>query len=237
MTVAGPSRLAAAGCLAFGLVAGGCSTEAEPQHPAWADVAPIFRGECNGCHGWTAPKTGSSYRFDFFDMTRDVCGDAALALSAAPLAELAILAGSAPAPTQIATDVLTAAGAEWPRMPPQPSPALPGWERDALERWGVQPVKGAPPPGNRPPTIELGSFPAVANGHLTFSAVLDDPDGDSVVGVIEANQLAFLMNRPGSFQVDFDSSSWPAGPQAVTAVVCDGWTNARFDLGAVTIER
>ena len=48
----------------------GCSsTPAEPSDPAWADVAPIFRGECNSCHGWNAGQTGGGYRFDFFDVT------------------------------------------------------------------------------------------------------------------------------------------------------------------------
>ena len=80
----------------FGVVA--CeSTPAEPQNPAWADVAPIFRGECNGCHGWNAGQTGGGYRFDFFDVTESVCGKAARALGT----ELA-LAGSPLAPDGVA---------------------------------------------------------------------------------------------------------------------------------------
>ena len=65
--------------------------------------------------------------------------------------------------------------------------------------------------------------------------VIDDPDGDSAIGVVEANGYAFLMNRPGSFEVSFDSATWPNGPVAVKAVLCDGWTNASYDLGAVQI--
>src|SRR5262245_17374957 len=88
------------------LLIAGCGAGAVvPEHPLWSDVAPILRGECGGCHGWTASdrppdaagvhpeNTGGSYRFDFFDATADVCGDAALALDAG-----VSLAGSPAAP-------------------------------------------------------------------------------------------------------------------------------------------
>lgn len=205
------------------------STPSEPQNPAWVDVAPIFRGECNGCHGWNAAQTGSGERFDFFDVSP--CGDAAQALGTSVL-----LAGSPLVTRKIETDVVSQGGAAWPRMPPQPSPALPDWERGALERWAAQPVKGPAPPSNRPPTITVEDYPPMAGAQLTFTAILDDPDDDAAIGIIEVNGFGFLMNRTGSFAVDFDSSSWPAGPQDVTAVLCDGWTNTRIDLGTVQIE-
>jgi hypothetical protein len=214
----------------------GCySPPAEPQNPTWADVAPIFRGECNGCHGWNTAQTGGGYRFDFYDATQTVCGDAALAMGKA-----VILAGSPVATSFIKSDVVTQSGAPWPRMPPQPTPAMPDWERNTIERWesqstGVPPVKGLAPTGNRPPTISVTNYPATAGAQLSFTVVIDDPDGDSAIGVIEANGLAFLMNRPGSFDVSFDSSSWPSGPQQVTAVLCDGWTSASYPLGMVPI--
>ena len=222
----------------LGLVGGlvGCSsTPAEPQNPAWADVAPILRGECDSCHGWTAPTTGAGYRFDFYDVTKDICGEATRALQPG-----LILAGSVLAATKIEADVIAQKGDNWPRMPPQPGPALPDWERDTLERWASQPavppVKGPPPPDNRPPTIVVNNYPAAAGKELGFTAIIDDPDGDSTIGVIEVNGLAFLMNRPGSFDVRFDSSAWPAGSQPVSAVLCDGWTSATIDLGAVQIQ-
>ena len=208
----------------------GCGpTRSEPQHPAWADVAPIFRGECNSCHGWTAPQTGSGERFDFFDVS--ACGDAAQALGTNP-----ILAGSPLAAPQIFTDVVAQGGDAWPKMPPQPSPALPDWEVGALQRWAVQPVKGPPPAGNRPPTISVEGFPATAGAQLAFTAILDDPDDDAAIGIIEVNGLGFLMNRTGSFAVNFDSSSWPAGPQDVKSVLCDGWTSTTLDFGSVQIK-
>ena len=234
--------------LLFGVAAGlGCSsTPVEPFNPAWADVAPIFRGECNSCHGWTAGQTGGGYRFDFFDATKTIngepdgpilCGDAALALSNVTLAGTPGPNGTPIAAPYIAEDVVKQAGAAWPRMPPQPSPALPDWERDALQNWAWQPVKGPAPVGNRPPTLVVYDLPAQAAASLSFTAVIDDPDGDSAIGVVEAGGFAFLMNRPGSFDVNFDTSRWPAGSVTVKAVLCDGWTSTTIPIGAVQIVR
>ncbi|HVV51564.1 MAG TPA: hypothetical protein VHO06_17980 [Polyangia bacterium] len=210
------ARLLAVAVVALG-AAGCASPPAEPLHPAWADVAPLFRGACDGCHGWTSPQTGGGYRFDFYDTA--ACGDAALALNPA-----LPLAGAPGVGALIVEDVLPERGSPWPRMPPQPSPALPDWERDTIERWAVQPAKGMAPLGNRPPTISVDAYPVTVDAQLSFIAVLDDPDGDSVIGVVEANGSAFLMDRAGSFDVSFDTSTWPAGTQTVTEVLCDGWT-------------
>ena len=227
--------------VALGLSACGAGGSA-PAQPTWADVAPILRGECASCHGWTASdrppdshgvrpvNTGGGYRFDFYDITSDVCGDAALALD-----PTYSLAGAPGVSIQIESDIVAQAGARWPRMPPQPSPALPGWEVETLNRWAAQPVKGPPPPGNRPPIVSVSQFPATANGQLGFTAILDDPDGDSVLGVIELQGLAFLMNRSGAFAVQFDSSSWPVGPVHPIAVLCDGWSQITYDLGPIQI--
>jgi hypothetical protein len=106
---------------------------------------------------------------------------------------------------------------------------------ETLNRWAAQPVKGPPPPGNRPPTIAVSQFPLSANAQLTFTAIIGDPDDDSVLGVIELGGLAFLMNRPGAFAVEFDSSSWVAGPVHPIAILCDGWSQIAYDLGPVQI--
>jgi hypothetical protein len=224
--------LRATGGVLLGAAVSGCSSPPVlPANPTWEDVAPIFRGECNSCHGYTAAQTGASYRFDFFDMTTDTCGDAVMALDKG-----LFLAGSALVAKDVKTDVVPQGGAQWPRMPPQPSPALPDWERNAIEAWAGQPVKGSPPPGNRPPTLDLYDYPATADKTLTFTAVLSDPDDNAALGVIEVNGLATLqMNRTGSFAVSFDSSSWPTGPQSVKVVLCDGWAKAEYYLSTVQI--
>jgi hypothetical protein len=233
-----------AGVLLAGLPAGsGCSAPIAPANPTWADVSPVLRGECVSCHGWTAtdrppnaagvhpPNTGGSLRLDFYDLTPDVCGDAVLALDPG-----VSLAGSPGVTLEIARDVVRQAGAGWPTMPPQPGPALQDWELETIERWSSNPVKGPPPAGNRPPTIAVNQLPSVADQQLSFTAIVDDPDNDSVVGVVEVGGLAFLMNRSGSFDVVFDSSAWPAGLVTPTAILCDGWSRSSVDLGPIAIQ-
>jgi hypothetical protein len=175
--------------------------------------------------------TGGNLRFDFYDVTADVCGDAALALDTS-----VSLAGTPGVALQIESDVVPQHGARWPRMPPQPSPALPGWELETLARWAAQPVKGAAPPGNRPPLITVSQLPLTADGTLAFTAVIGDPDDDSVLGVIEVGNVAFSMNRPGAFAVQFDTKAWPAGPVHPTAFLCDGWSTSAYDLGPIQIQ-
>ncbi len=218
------------------------STPPVPAQPTWADVAPILRGDCVGCHGWTASdrppnaagvrpeNTGGSLRFDFYDATRDVCGDAVLALN-----PTVSLAGAAIATTQIGNDIVPQSGARFPRMPPQPSPALPDWEIETLRRWTADPVKGPPPVGNRPPAVTVSGLPATVDRQLAFTTVIGDPDDDAVIGVVEVGSQALLMDRPGSFAAAFDTSTLPAGPIHPIAVLCDGWVGTRVDLGPVQV--
>jgi hypothetical protein len=213
----------------FPLVALACSGQpTAPQQPTWADVSPIMRGECAGCHGSTADKTGLGYRLDFYDMTADTCGQAAQAMGAG-----SILAGSAA--TRIGFDVTPMGDSGRPRMPPLPGSPLPDWERETLVRWAAQPVKGAPPADNHAPTIVLARQPAVADNQVAFTAIVDDADGEAVVGTIAFGDLRFLMNRSGSFAVSFDTTGWPDGSQRLTAVLCDGWESVSYDLGPVQI--
>ncbi len=239
-----PIRLCfAVGAGVLASLVAGCGAPAVPAHPAWADVAPIVRGNCVGCHGWTAsdrppnaagvhpPNTGGGLRLDFYDVTTAVCGDAALAID--PSVPLASSAGVA---SQIASDLVVQPGAQVPRMPPEPYPSLQSWELQTIERWAADPVKGLPPASNRPPTIATNRLPATANQQLAFTAILDDPDGDSVIGVIEVPGQDLLLNRPGAFDVAFDTSSWPPGPVYPIAVLCDGWTSATIQLGPIVVQ-
>jgi hypothetical protein len=230
-----PARLAL-GALAL-LGALGCqSTPAVPLNPAWADVAPIFRGECNSCHGWNSNNTGNGYRFDFFDrdMLKNNCGDAD-AVFEDPNSPFKNQFLTSTAIKQIGDDIVAHAGAEWPRMPPQPSPALADWEKNTLLLWTADAVQGAPPLNNRPPAISVYGLPMKADTQLEFTTVLQDPDGDSAIGIIKTPFLKLLMGRTGSFDVNFDTSQWPAGSTPIQAVLCDGWISSTIDLGSVQI--
>jgi len=200
-----------------------------PDQPTWVDVQPILAGACSQCHGSTASETGFGYRLDFYDMTEDVCGEAAKALPSRGL----ILAGDAA--HDIFTDVTPTD--EPARMPPAPGPALYDWQRQTIQKWTVQPVKGPSPADNRWPALEVIGLPAGVARRLQFTALLSDPDGDPVVGVIKAPGVLFAMNRTGSLDVDIDTRTWPTGTQYLTAVLCDGWTNVSYNLGPIDVDR
>jgi hypothetical protein len=192
------------------------------------NVAPILHGECTGCHGPTTNASGGGYRFDFYDMTPDTCGVAAQAFGPST-----IMAGGAAA--TIKTDVTPAPGSDRGRMPPLPGPALADWERETLLRWAADPVKGPPPSGNQPPTIAVSDLSFAVGDRLTLTAVVGDPDGDSVVGAIDVGGARLLMNRPGSFTFNLDTSTWPAGMHRLDAVLCDGWQAVSVDLGPIQV--
>jgi hypothetical protein len=202
-----------------------------PLNPTWADVEPILRGECNHCHGGSARTTGALgnavYRFDFYDTTPDVCGEAMVAMDVPALARAA-------APL-IRSDVTAMPGVPRPKMPPAPAAVLQDWQQQTLQRWAERPVKGPPPADNRPARVEVRRFPATADRQLNFVAVLSDPDGQSAIGVIKVRDVVYKMDRPGSFAVALDTAAWPAGNHPVTAVVCDGWTSAQYEVGQVAI--
>jgi hypothetical protein len=120
-------------------------------------------------------------------------------------------------------------------MPPAPGPELESWERTMLQRWTAEPSKGPPPAGNRAPIIQVGHLPASADAKLAFTAVVEDPDGEPAIGVLEIGNVLFAMSRSGSFSVSLDTSKWPAGVQRLKATLCDGWQSASYDLGPVEI--
>jgi hypothetical protein len=162
-----------------------------------------------------------------------VCGDAAAVMNDGTSSPLSLAAGAA---ALIKSD-LTAAAASRPKMPPAPARVLEDWERETILRWTDAPAKGPPPLGNRRPRIVLNRLPVSAKGQLTFIATTEDPDNDSVIGLVTLDDLTFKMDHPGSFQVRFDITDMPPGPHRLAAVLCDGWGNTSYDLGPVTVEK
>jgi hypothetical protein len=221
-------------------LAGACAGPPDlPEHPTWADVEPILRGQCNHCHGATAETTGSTsaitglvagavYRLDFFDINDGTCGEAAAAIP--PSAAARSMA------TQMRESVASVNGNR-PRMPPAPAPLLSQWEREVIDRWTRMPPpqKGGPPWTNRLPRLQIFNFPRTADAELKFTAILSDPDGDPVVGVVNAGGAVVKLDRAGSFAVTLDTAAWARGKQTLTAVLCDGWGNQTFQVGEVEI--
>jgi hypothetical protein len=203
-----------------------------PLDPTWADAEPILRGQCNHCHGGSAATTGALgaavYRFDFYDMNAEICGEAAGAMNVPALAYLSA--------KRIKDDITVPPGVVRARMPPAPAEPLADWERETLIRWADRgAVKGPMPTGNRLPRLEVSRFPATADRQLDFVAVLSDPDGESALGVLKLRDVVYRMDRPGSFAVTLDTASWEPGTFKVTAIVCDGWQNTSYEVGQINI--
>jgi len=227
--------------LAAALAIAGCSSRAAPEKPTWVDVEPILRGECVSCHGGNAPTAGSvqglAYRIDLFDLTTDVCGEAAAAVDSSKLFGGAYALGNA----QRIADAITidpAKPAPRPLMPPLPAPALEQWEWETILRWAAEsptPLKGDAPIDNRAPVVRVLELDNHVDKILHLSLVLEDPDGSAAVGIITIGSFVLKMDRPGAFVADVDASPWPEGPMALDAVLCDGWTRANYSLGPVMV--
>ena len=209
------------------------SSHSVPERPTWSDVEPILRANCLGCHGGSARTTGSAggvvYRFDFFDMTPEICGEAAAAVDV-PTFALGRAALMANAIASVDPSIR-------PRMPPAPAPSLAGSEWQTILNWTQNPQRGAMPPGNRPPTARLTADTSLAaDKRWILSTVIEDPDGESVVGILTAGDLRINLDRPGAFVSAIDTSSWLGGDVPVQAVVCDGWNAATYRLGTLAIQ-
>jgi hypothetical protein len=198
-----------------------CGGEPEvPENPTWAEVEPILRGECGHCHGATARATGAGFRFDFFDTTSSHCAEASAALASV---------GSARAlANDIALAITTTDADVRPSMPPIPAPYLSEREWMTLLRWTADPRQGTKPAGNRPPRIDVSGITLTADDTLDVNVVIDDPDGEPVVGILRAGDAVGLMDRAGAFSARFDASAWAAGTITVSAVLCDAWSQVSF---------
>jgi hypothetical protein len=197
-----------------------CAEAVAPENPAWAEAEPILRAQCGHCHGSTARTTGAGIRFDFFDTTANHCSEAATALASVGSARVQANA--------IATAITTTDPVVRPSMPPIPAPYLSDREWLTILRWTANPVQGNKPAANRPPRIDVSGIATSADDTLEVNVVVDDPDGEPVVGVLKVGDAVGVMDRAGSFSARFDTSTWPAGSATVSAVLCDAWSQVSF---------
>lgn len=230
-------RATAATALAVALLGGlGCKPEA-PAHPTWVDVQPIMAGECVHCHGATADRlgderTGGGYRLDFYDMLEGVCAEATQVLG-----DKRSLAAAYAGDIWEAITAPADRPGDRPRMPPPPASYLADWEWQTIQRWVADGApKGALPPGNRPARFRLYQDSSPADRTLDITAVIEDPDGDPIVGVLQFGDFTLKMDRGGAFSGTLDTSSWPAGERPVTAVLCDGWSSVSYAVGTLVVK-
>lgn len=217
-------------CISAGALFGGgaCGPGDPPENPTWVDVEPIVRAECIGCHGASASTTGSSYRFDFFDMTKQTCGDVADVLDGTSLAH--------DQADKIARAITSTDPDVRPIMPPLPAPYLTDNQWLTILRWTANPTKGDKPPGNRPPQISLEGTATLVDEMLDLNVIVFDHEGDPVVGKLQVgDKIIKMMDRSGAFSERFDTSSWPAGSVTITARLCDGWSLVSADVLQIAI--
>jgi len=213
----------------------GCTPQA-PAHPTWADVQPIMAGECSHCHGSNADRsgdqrTGGGFRLDFYDMKQNVCSDATRVLGAGKALAYAYRDDIWEAITAPADKP-----GERPRMPPAPAPYLADWEWQTIQRWiGDGAPKGELPQSNQPARFRLYHDSGPADRTLDITVVIEDPDGDPIIGVLQVGDVSLNMDRGGAFSATLDTSSWPAGERAVTAVLCDGWSSVSYAVGTLVV--
>jgi len=207
----------------------GCGEERQsPEEPTWRDVEPILRGQCSHCHGATASTTGAGFRFDFYEMTKETCGEAASALGVdAPMAR-----SLAP---QIARAITSDYPSVRPSMPPLPAEYLDEWEWQTILRWAASPTRGVRSAANTPPNIVVNVLSPRADKFMDVAVSLEDRDGDPVVGVLLIGDQQFRMDRGGSFNTRADTSAWEPGDRKVGVVLCDGLSSVSYMLGTVNV--
>lgn len=148
-----------------------------PEDPTWAaDVAPILAANCVRCH--TVPASGgapAAFRLDVYDDWVDDEGR--------------VIRGAG----TMASYIASRAGSE--RNPMPPTSDIYTHQIDTLAAWAQdrgtdgRAARGAPLADNRQPvmTLEtpLDQLQAV-DGILTLSYLIDDPDDEIVLGVLQA---------------------------------------------------
>lgn len=210
------------------LLAAACEPEEAPEQPLWSDVEPILRAQCGSCHGSSASVTGGGVRFDFYDLSTGPCGQAGMVLDSV---------GSARAQRAMIAEAITTTDENVrPIMPPLPAPYLTDREWLTILRWAANPFKGDKPEGNLPPRISLAGTPFEADRTLDVRVVVEDPEGEPVVGLLKVGDQIAQMDRAGSFAARYDTSSWPDGIVTISATLCDGWSQVYAPLLTVLIK-
>jgi len=209
--------------------AAACGPDDPPEQPTWAQVEPILRAECGSCHGSGALETGGGIRFDFYDLNTSACGPDVLSA-------LSDVSAAKKQNDDIAKAITTKDPNVRPLMPPPPAPYLTDNEWLTILRWTARPILGDKPPNDLPPRISLEGTPFVADQTLDIHAVVDDPEGEPVVGILKVGDWTGPMDRAGSFAARLDTSSWPNGVVTVSAVICDGWSQVSAPLQTIEIK-
>jgi hypothetical protein len=196
-----------------------------PAAPSYQQhVQPILAANCVRCHG--EPVIGGAPE----ELRLDAYGDRVI-LDPDGVGEVTI-SGAATFALASAIRVAASAAPMPPRFP------LDDYQIETLERWAQDPVRGAPRPGNRPPTIELAST-AQEGALVTLDARIGDPDPDIVSGVLQARLGATVrplgLVHSGDNRIVWDTAGLAQADYALVAVLDDGAAEIVVDLGTLTV--
>ena len=155
------------------LAAAGCAPEV-PAEPTWVDdVRPILAANCIRCH--SPPFIGGvpqSFRLDIYE--DDPFID--------PVFEAPLNGAASMSAQNYFIDVLVTRSTMPPQFP------LTDRQVDVMAAWReAEEPKGEPREGNAPPTMIVVGDIEVNPGVVGLSYVIEDPDGDIVTGVIQAD--------------------------------------------------
>ncbi|MDQ3365113.1 MAG: hypothetical protein M3680_06770 [Myxococcota bacterium] len=197
-----------------------------PAAPSFQQhVLPILAANCVRCHG--TPAIGGAPE----ELRLDVFGDSTLVRDDDVGEEL--IAGAASVASALAFRVIDPDAPMPPRFP------LDDYQIETLARWGDAPLRGAPRPGNHPPTIVVAST-SQHGDVVTILAHVGDPDPDIVGGVLRVRRGATVrpigLLRSGPNAVAWDTAGLARGTYDLVAVIDDGAAEISIELGTVTVE-
>lgn len=225
--------------LGWALALSACATEV-PSQPSFQDVMPIVAANCIRCHAY--PVIGGAPG----DCEADASGVRWCGFRLDSYDDLIVNNGDPSDPTDdigvrgaASVAAIIPSRVRDPRAPMPPRFPLDELERETLIAW----ARGEPPardarPGNQPPAIALDVTPGGEVVTLRYS--LHDPDGDLVVGTIQARGAGDDDHLVAPLQSGHDTIAWntaglSAGAYALSAWVDDGGGWQALEAGTVVV--
>lgn len=203
----------------------GACTPDVPDAPSFQQhVQPILAANCVRCHG--VPAIGgaaSDFRLDMFGDTdvRTRTGD------------IVTVRGAASNAVAVAFRSADDASPMPPRFP------LDDWQIETLERWSLDPVRGAPRPDNQAPTASIDAI-AQTGATIAIELRVRDADPDIVGGVLRAKLgatvIPLALVHSGINRIAWDTTMDPRADYALDVVLDDGAGEITLDLGSVRVE-
>ncbi len=218
-----------------------CAPDAPATPSFQTDVMPILAGNCLRCHA--APVIGGAPESFRLDVLEDVTvrertipeGDSACTPpSSDPGCFPIVIAGAA---TLASTAAMRVDDDDQP-MPPRFR--IDDHEIETIQNWADNGApRGAPRPGNEPPTAAVDSI-GITGTSVVLHVHVDDPDRDVVGGSLHARIAGvdtFVgLLYSGEAVVRWNTTGIAAGTYPLNALLDDGGATSTIALGTITVE-